>query len=300
MQTNQTPPDFIIDPIAYISFYWNSIAPYMLLTVQLILVLLVYIILVRLTKRSMKAAGMGSEASTGVTIVIRIVFFIIALMAVVTYLEPSLGTIVSISAIFGTAFGLAFSQALSNIVSGLYVLAARPFKVGDYVRIGSIEGIVREITLNYTKILLPDETKQLVPNSKVLTSEVTNFRISISEVIQEKEEEKTNERRSYLDRLDCAWEELKELAKDDDAYRYTFDLTIHMSYDHLEIARQFDKVCEKWESIFLIRPTYCVWSKPSAAPTYRFAFIVKKPIEIIQNSSTFLRELLAGTWISHK
>jgi small-conductance mechanosensitive channel len=31
----------------------------------------------------------------------------------------------------------------------LYVFAARPFRVGDYVKIGSVEGIVREITLNY-------------------------------------------------------------------------------------------------------------------------------------------------------
>lgn len=60
---------------------------------------------------------------------------------------------VAFSAPGGAAVGLASTQTIGNFIAGLYLLAARPFKVGDYVRLGTIEGVVQEITINYTKIL---------------------------------------------------------------------------------------------------------------------------------------------------
>ncbi len=132
---------------------------------------------------------MGIEAASGVVLILRLLFFIVAVTIFVSAFETSLATILSLGAIFGTALGLAFSQALGNIVSGLYVVAARPFRVGDYVRIGNVEGVVKEITLNYTRVLLADETHQLVPNNKVVGSEVTNYRIEdLPGLIEGKEE----------------------------------------------------------------------------------------------------------------
>jgi hypothetical protein len=253
-------------------------------------------IIVRLAKRSVKAVGMGTEAASGIKLVLRLMFFIAGVTIAVGILDPTYSTIISLAALFGTAIGLAFSQAMGNIVSGLYVFAARPFRVGDYVKIGTVEGIVEEITLNYTNILLSDETRKLVPNSKVVSSEVTNFVIQIDDYITEKEEEKEHEvegrSRAYRRAWDLAINQLKELTDEDEAYRYTFDLTIHMSRNHSKICKIFDEVCRKWENRFLTRPTYVVWNKPSAAITYRFAFIVADPMIIVKNTSHFMRELL--------
>ena len=160
-----------------------------MVVVSLIILMLLYFIITRLVKRSLRSIGMGIEAATGIVLVLRLVFFMAGIMIVIGAFEASIATLLSLTAIFGTALGLAFSQALGNIVSGLYVLAARPFRVGDYVRVGTVEGIVREITLNYTRILLADETRQLLPNSKVVTSEVTNFRVTVSDLIKNTEEE---------------------------------------------------------------------------------------------------------------
>jgi hypothetical protein len=167
--------------------------------------------------------------------------------------------------------------------------------VGDYVRIGTVEGIVREITLNYTRVLLSDESKQLVPNSKVVTSQVTNFRINLSEYVKEKEEEaseKAERDHSYIETLDDAWRQLRMLTKDEEAYRYTFDLNIHMNHDQAKMLETFDEVCENWSQVFMTRPTYMVWEKPTAAITYRFAFIVTDAMVIVKRSSEFMRDLL--------
>ena len=192
MQTTTTmppPPNPVADPWGYIVYYINLFFPYIMVVVSLIILMLLYFIITRLVKRSLRSIGMGIEAATGIVLVLRLVFFMAGIMIVIGAFEASIATLLSLTAIFGTALGLAFSQALGNIVSGLYVLAARPFRVGDYVRVGTVEGIVREITLNYTRILLADETRQLLPNSKVVTSEVTNFRVTVSDLIKNTEEE---------------------------------------------------------------------------------------------------------------
>ena len=292
-----TPPEFFVDPIGYIQFYWDVLLPYIFLILSLAVLMLIYVIVTSLARRSLVAAGMGPEAATGIGMVLRLVFFVMAIMIVVSAFEANLATILSLTAIFGTALGLAFSQALGNIVSGLYVLAARPFRVGDYVRIGTVEGVVKEVTLNYTKVLLSDESIQLVPNSKVVGSEVTNFRVNVEELIESRQEEvqisiEEGKGRAYIRKVDNALDRLKDMDTDIEAYRYTFDVTIHMSFDHLAMRKHFEKVCEDYEAIFLNRPTYIIWAKPSAAVTYRFAFIVEDPMVIIHKSSVFMDDLL--------
>ncbi len=297
MQTNTTtptlPPDFGSDPFGYLLYFLNAGWSYILLVIWLIVLLIVYIIVVRTMRRTLTSMGMGTEAATGITLIIRLLFFVIAISFTLQILEPDVGTVLSLSAIFGTAIGLAFSQALGNIVSGFYVLVARPFKVGDYVRIGTAEGIVREITLNYTRILLPDETRQLIPNSKIVTSEVTNFKINVDDYIKIKEEdvEEAELDRDYRRMIRGAVKQLKKIASNETAYRYTFDLTYHMTYDHGELRNRFDQICEKWSSIFLIRPEYQVWAVPNAGLTYRFAIIVRKPMTIIKRVSDFMADL---------
>jgi hypothetical protein len=299
MQTTTAlpPPDFFIDPIGYLQYYINQLFPYVMLAVYLTVLMLLYFVLTRLVKRSLISIGMGIEASTGIVLVLRLIFFMAAVMVVINAFEASLATILSLTAIFGTALGLAFSQALGNIVSGLYVLAARPFRVGDYVRVGNVEGIVREITLNYTRMLLSDETMQLLPNSKVVSSEVTNFRVAVSDLLKDKKEEieeaqHKRSRRSYIRSIDNAIDKLRDMAGDADAYRYTFDMNIHMSYNQKEMQSQFDKVCKEYEGIFLARPLYQIWAKPTAAVTYRFTFVVEDPMLIIRKTSDFMNDLL--------
>ncbi|MFW9964103.1 MAG: mechanosensitive ion channel family protein [Candidatus Sifarchaeia archaeon] len=300
MQTTTTlppPPDPFVDFLGYILYYINLLFPYIMLAFSLLILLVLYFILTRLVKRSLTSIGMGIEAATGIVLVLRLIFFMAGVMIIISAFEASIATLLSLTAIFGTALGLAFSQALGNIVSGLYVLAARPFRVGDYVRVGGVEGIVREITLNYTRILLGDETRQLLPNSKVVSSEVTNFRVAVSDLIKDKEdqiEDIKDERRmkSYIRSIDNAIDRFRHMAGDANAFKYTFDMNIHMSYNQKDMQRHFDKVCQEYEDVFLARPTYQIWAKPVAAVTYRFTYIVEDPMLIIKKTSEFMEDLL--------
>ncbi len=76
----------------------------------------------------------------------------------------------------GIGFGL---QAITqNFVSGLILLAERPIKIGDLVRVGTDEGDVKRISVRSTEIELPDHSTLIVPNSELITKTVLNKTLS--------------------------------------------------------------------------------------------------------------------------
>ncbi|GGD32450.1 DUF3772 domain-containing protein [Aureimonas glaciei] len=73
----------------------------------------------------------------------------------------------------GIGFGL---QAITqNFVSGLILLAERPVKIGDTVRLGTDEGEVRRISVRSTEIQIADRSTLIVPNSELITKSIRNM-----------------------------------------------------------------------------------------------------------------------------
>ncbi len=250
---------------------WIAILPF------LILIYVIYLIVVRSVKISAQKVGMPREAMGGTVFIVRLIFFVIAFLAVLSTTNVVLGeAAIAISTLLGSAIGLASSRALGNLISGLYVFAARPFRVGDYVKIGDTEGIVLEITLNYTRIMQPDYNRALVPNNKVVESGVTNYRVRVDDYLKERGEEYHREISSES-RMDAAIDRFKYLTKGEEIYRYSFDVYVHMSYDIDEVKRTFDRLCTEWEDRFLHPPEYIYFSNQNFGVIYRFAIIVDEP-----------------------
>jgi small-conductance mechanosensitive channel len=80
-------------------------------------------------------------------------------------------------AVLGVLLGIAAQQSLANLVAGLVLLFARPFRVGDHVRFragalsGQIEGLVVDVSLTYVR-LDSAEGPVLLPNSQALAAAV--------------------------------------------------------------------------------------------------------------------------------
>src|SRR5690606_9640333 len=73
----------------------------------------------------------------------------------------------------GIGFGL---QAITqNFVSGLILLAERPVKIGDWVKIGDLEGDIRRISVRSTEIQVGDRSTLIVPNSELITKTIRNM-----------------------------------------------------------------------------------------------------------------------------
>ena len=91
-------------------------------------------------------------------------------------------TTIAIGASFtAVVFGLAAQQTLGNLIAGLVLLSARPFRVGERVRLqggplaGQIEGTARAFGLLYTTFAT-GEDRLLIPNSVVLNVAVMPLR----------------------------------------------------------------------------------------------------------------------------
>lgn len=74
----------------------------------------------------------------------------------------------------GVVLGFALKDILSNFVSGVLLLALRPFEIGDQIVIGDLEGNVERIELRATRLRAYDGRVMLVPNAEVFTSRIIN------------------------------------------------------------------------------------------------------------------------------
>lgn len=87
----------------------------------------------------------------------------------------SLAAILSTLGVGGLAFALAAKDTLSNFFGGMTILFDNVFKMGDWVKIGEVEGTVAEIGLRSTTIRTFDNALITIPNSQVSISSVKNW-----------------------------------------------------------------------------------------------------------------------------
>ncbi|GAB5418529.1 MAG: hypothetical protein Crog4KO_02860 [Crocinitomicaceae bacterium] len=74
--------------------------------------------------------------------------------------------------------GFAAQEAFANIVSGLFIVIFRPFRVGDMIKVGQESyGIVEDITLRHTVILTFENKRLIIPNSRISSDVIVNASI---------------------------------------------------------------------------------------------------------------------------
>ena len=74
----------------------------------------------------------------------------------------------------GLAVGLALQGSLSNFAAGVLILILRPFDVNDWVDMAGVSGKVRRIKVFTTELLTGDNKCVIIPNARVLDSNIIN------------------------------------------------------------------------------------------------------------------------------
>jgi small conductance mechanosensitive channel len=100
---------------------------------------------------------------------------VILVVALLGYFGIETTSFAALVAGLGVAIGAAWGGLLSNFAAGTFILVLRPFKVGDYVMAGDVEGAVRAIGLFSTTIDTPDNVQTLVGNAKIMGGTIKNF-----------------------------------------------------------------------------------------------------------------------------
>ena len=81
-------------------------------------------------------------------------------------------------AALGVGIGFGLQEIIANFISGLIILAERPFRVGDIVTVGGVSGNVTRIRIRATTITDFDRKELIVPNKTFITEQFVNWTLS--------------------------------------------------------------------------------------------------------------------------
>jgi small-conductance mechanosensitive channel len=119
----------------------------------------------------------GQTAGSAVRMVITIIGYLFAALGALDLMDVPIGHLLVGGAIAGILVGIAAQQSLGNVFAGIVLLMAKPFAIGNHIRIrsgalgGEFHGTVMAMSLTYVSISTPDGTLK-VPNSGVLAAAV--------------------------------------------------------------------------------------------------------------------------------
>ncbi len=207
--------------------------------------------------RGAKRLKLQPHVTNNIVLTFRILILIFAIAAITTVgrLQPE--WLLSLSAIGGAAVGFASTKTLGNFIAGLFLLAAKPFRVGDYVRIGTVEGIVQEITINYTRVLTMANNTVSIINLQILDRDITNF------------------------------------AFENGVYCYTFEIGFDHRVSTQKIGEIFGKVFAQYTCEFPKKPSYTLIRSSGIERIYMVYLYVRKPEEIFNFRPRIAEEVYA-------
>ncbi|HZL47190.1 MAG TPA: mechanosensitive ion channel family protein [Opitutaceae bacterium] len=90
-------------------------------------------------------------------------------------LGVDVGAVLTGLGIGGLAFAFAAQDTIANLFGSFVVVLDHPFKVGDYIRIGSAEGTVEDIGLRSTRLRSAARTQLVLPNKTAAAEVIVNF-----------------------------------------------------------------------------------------------------------------------------
>lgn len=135
------------------------------------------LLLARFAAAAIARAVSGRGTAQQVLIARRTVFYGtlgLAVAAALRHLGVDLSVLLGAAGVLTVAIGFASQTSASNLISGLFLIAERPFVIGDTIRVGATTGEVVSIDLLSVKLRTLDNLSVRIPNETLLKTEITN------------------------------------------------------------------------------------------------------------------------------
>jgi len=113
----------------------------------------------------------------------RVVVFIVGGLVILQTLGISVTPILTALGVGGLAVALALQDTLTNLFSGIQVIASKQIRAGDFIRLDTgEEGTITDITWRNTTIQAMANNTVIIPNSKLASAIIRNFSLPENEI----------------------------------------------------------------------------------------------------------------------
>lgn len=143
--------------------------------IMLILGIIAARIIAHIISKAMKRSTIDGAARSFLVSFVRIILYIVVIMMALTMINVPMSSIITIFGAAGLAISLALQNCLSNLCGGFIILFSKPFSAGDTIEIDNSVGIVKSISILYTKIITFDNKSVFIPNGKVSDAKIINY-----------------------------------------------------------------------------------------------------------------------------
>lgn len=130
----------------------------------------------------------NSQLIQFIPILEKILKFLIIFFIVASYLQShgySVTSLITGFGITGLAVGFAANATIANIFGTLAIFSDRAYKIGDYIKINGVEGVVEDVNIRSTKLRTLENYLCIVPNSSVANGNICNVSAARKRRIEE-------------------------------------------------------------------------------------------------------------------
>ena len=219
--------------------------------------------------------------------ILNIIWIIFAFWLLLTI---SLYTFIALVSFLVISISLTFKNFINNATSGALLLAAEQFEIGDLIETNNIQGVVKEITLNYTRIQEFDGVSVIIPNKSVYGSSVVKYThkkfINLVPPKPGASERKIQRYRRYLKYVN------KMLSMQPKVTKYVKAVELLSSIDPEKLDSHLSPVFEKYQDVFGLPLDYRVDTTKYKRCRINLYISSKNPELILNNIDAFLRDII--------
>ena len=142
------------------------------LLVCLIAVRLIMKVITRLLSRMQKV---NERLQKIIHTSIKALLYVLTVIITAEALGVNTSSLTALLSVLTLGITLAAEDILGNVAGGLVILSSHPFNIGDEIEVAGTSGVVREITLNHTKLETFNGQVIMQPNKELSSSRIVNY-----------------------------------------------------------------------------------------------------------------------------
>jgi small-conductance mechanosensitive channel len=139
-----------------------------------LLIVAVGLLVTRVVNNRLKLWSLHAQHRLIVRRVITGVILVVSVVWAVSALGLEIGVVLGTAGVLTVAVGFAAQTSFSNLISGIFLMAEQPFRVGDVIKVGDTAGEVLSIDLLSVKLCTSDNLQVRIPNETMLKANVVN------------------------------------------------------------------------------------------------------------------------------